>query len=56
MHLPIYDINDNELNLADFVKPKTKEIGKILLTTVMLTALNLSDKSSGKMRTKPFRT
>lgn len=42
----LYDINDNELNLADFVQPKPKEMSKILLTAVMLTALNLSDKSS----------
>lgn len=42
----LYDINDNELNLADFVQPKPKEMSKILLTAAMLTALNLSDKSS----------
>lgn len=42
----LYDINDNELNLADFVKPKPKEMSKVLLTAVMLSALNLSDKST----------
>ena len=42
----LYDIDDNELNLADFVKQKPKEMSKILLTAAMLTALNLSDKSS----------
>ena len=42
----LYDINDVELNLADFVEPKPKDMSKSLLTAVMLTALNLSDKSS----------
>lgn len=42
----LFDINDNELNLADFVKPKNETMSKILLTTLMLTGLNLSDKSS----------
>ena len=42
----LYDINDNELDLADFVKPKNETMSKILLTALMLTGLNLSDKSS----------
>lgn len=42
----LYDVNDNELDLADFVKPKNNTMSKILLTAAMLTALNLSDKSS----------
>lgn len=51
----LYDINDNELNLADFVKPNTKEMSKILLTAAMLTALNLSDKSSDDDAGKAFQ-
>lgn len=51
----LYDINDNELNLADFVKPKPKEMSKILLTAAMLTALNLSDKSSDEDAGKAFQ-
>ena len=51
----LYDINDNELNLADFVKPKNETMSKILLTAVMLTALNLSDKSSEEDANKAFQ-
>jgi hypothetical protein len=51
----LYDINDNELNLADFVKPKPKEMSKVLLTAAMLTALNLSDKSSEDDTNKAFQ-
>lgn len=51
----LFDENDNELNLADFVKPKPKEMSKILLTAVMLTALNLSDKSSEEDAGKAFQ-
>ncbi len=51
----LYDINDNELNLADFVKPKIETMSKILLTAVMLTALNLSDKSSEEDANKAFQ-
>lgn len=51
----LYDINDNELNLADFVKPNPKEMSKILLTAAMLTALNLSDKSSETDIEKTFQ-
>lgn len=51
----LYDINDNELNLADFVKPKPKEMSKVLLTAAMLTALNLSDKSSEEDANKAFQ-
>lgn len=51
----LYDINDNELNLADFVKPNPKEMSKILLTAAMLTALNLSDKSSENDTEKAFQ-
>lgn len=42
----LYDIDDNELNLADFVKPKIENMSKILLAASLLTALNLSDNSS----------
>jgi hypothetical protein len=42
----LYDINDNELNLADFVKPKNKNMSKVLLTAAMLTAMNLSDNAT----------
>jgi hypothetical protein len=42
----LFDENDNELNLADFVKPKKENMSKILLAATMLTALNLSDNSS----------
>lgn len=51
----LYDINDNELNLADFVKPNSKEMSKILLTAVMLTALNLSDQSTDEDAQKAFQ-
>ncbi|MNP98680.1 hypothetical protein D3C85_113010 [compost metagenome] len=51
----LYDINDNELNLADFIKPNPKEMSKILLTAAMLTALNLSDKSSEDDAGKAFQ-
>lgn len=42
----LYDINDNELNLADFVKPKKENMSKVLLTAVMLAAMNLSDNAT----------
>lgn len=42
----LYDVDDNELNLADFVKPKIENMSKILLAANLLTALNLSDNSS----------
>lgn len=42
----LYDINDNELNLADFVKPKKENMSKVLLTAAMLTAMNLSDNAT----------
>jgi Mu-like prophage I protein len=42
----LYDIDDNELNLADFVKPKIEDMSKNLLAASLLTALNLSDNSS----------
>ena len=51
----LYDINDNELNLADFVKPNSKKMSKILLTAVMLTALNLSDQSTDEDAQKAFQ-
>jgi hypothetical protein len=51
----LYDINDNELNLTDFVKPNPKEMSRILLTAAMLTALNLSDKSSEHDIEKTFQ-
>ncbi|AOW09512.1 phage protease [Flavobacterium gilvum] len=51
----LYDIDDNELNLSDFVKPKPNEMSKILLTAAMLTALNLSDKYSDDDATKAFQ-
>lgn len=42
----LFDENDNELNLADLVKPKVKNMSKILLASTLLVALNLSDTSS----------
>jgi hypothetical protein len=42
----LVDADDNELNLADFVKPKNNNMSKILLAANLLTALNLSDNSS----------
>jgi len=42
----LFDINDNELNLADFVKSKTNNMKKIILSTAMLATLCLSDNSS----------
>lgn len=42
----LFDENDNELNLADFVKPKINTMKKIILTAAVLGALNLSDNSS----------
>lgn len=51
----LYDINDNELNLADFINPKKETMSKILLTAAMLTALNLSDKSSEEDAGKAFQ-
>jgi hypothetical protein len=42
----LFDINDNELNLADFVKPKNNNMKKIILSTAMLGLLCLSDNSS----------
>jgi len=51
----LYDIDDNELNLADFVKPKPEEMKNILLTATMLTALNLSDTSSEEDASKAFQ-
>lgn len=52
----LYDIEDNQLNLADFVKPKNKEnMSKVLLTAVMLTALNLSDNATEHDANKAFQ-
>ncbi len=52
----LYDIEDNKLNLADFVKPKNNEnMSKILLTAVMLTALNLSDNATEHEAGKAFQ-
>lgn len=51
----LYDIDDNELNLADFVKPKNEKMKNILLTATMLTALNLSDKSSEEDAASAFQ-
>lgn len=44
----LFDINDNELNLSDFVKTKinTNNMKKIILSTAMLATLCLSDNSS----------
>jgi hypothetical protein len=42
----LFDINDNELDLADFVKPKNNNMKKIILSTAMLGLLCLSDASS----------
>jgi len=43
----LYDENDNELNLADFVKTNTKNtMSKALVTAAMLTAMNLSDNAN----------
>jgi hypothetical protein len=51
----LFDINDNELNLADFVNPNSNKMSKIFLTAVMLAALNLSDKSSEEDANKVFQ-
>ncbi|WP_306353700.1 hypothetical protein [Flavobacterium sp. '19STA2R22 D10 B1'] len=43
----LVDIDDNELDLDDFVKPINKEtMNGVLLAGTLLTALNLSDKST----------
>ncbi len=42
----LFDENDNELNLADFVKPKKENMKNTLLNAALLTALNLKDDSS----------
>ncbi|MBX9808635.1 MAG: hypothetical protein K2X95_12680 [Flavobacteriaceae bacterium] len=42
----LFDENDQELNLADFVKPKKENMSKIILAASVLTALNLSDNAS----------
>lgn len=42
----LYDIDDNELNLADLVKPKKKDMSKIILTAAMLSLMDLSEASS----------
>lgn len=42
----LYDLEDKELNLADFVKSKNPNMKKVLMTAAMLTALNLRDDSS----------
>jgi hypothetical protein len=51
----LYDIEDNELNLADFVKPKIENMSKVLLTAAMLTALNLSDNATEHDANKAFQ-
>jgi outer membrane murein-binding lipoprotein Lpp len=51
----LYDIEDNELNLADFVKPNNNNMSKVLLTAVMLTALNLSDNAAEHEANKAFQ-
>lgn len=50
----LYDINDNELDLADFVKPKNENMSKVLLTAAMLTAMNLSDNATESDAIKAF--
>lgn len=43
----LYDENDNELDLADFIKINTKKnMSKVLVTAQMLAAMNLSDNST----------
>lgn len=51
----LYDINDNELNLADFVKPKKENMSKVLFTAAMLTAMNLSDNATEADASKAFQ-
>ena len=42
----LYDINDNELDLADFIINTKKDMSKALVTATMLAAMNLSDNAS----------
>ncbi|WP_298307252.1 hypothetical protein [Flavobacterium sp.] len=51
----LYDIDDNELNLADFVKQKSNNMKKIVLAASVMTALNLSDNSSDDDVNKVFQ-
>jgi hypothetical protein len=51
----LYDIDDNELDLVDFLNPKKGTMNKILLTASMLAALNLSDNSSEEDTSKAFQ-
>lgn len=42
----LFDLEENVLNLSDFVKSKNNNMKKIILAAGVLTALNLSDNSS----------
>jgi hypothetical protein len=51
----LYDLEDNELDLADFVKLKNPDMSKVMLTAAMLTAMNLSDNSTSEDASKAFQ-
>lgn len=51
----LVDIDDNELNLADFLKPKNSNMSKTMIAATLLTALNLSDNSSEAEINKVFQ-
>lgn len=42
----LYDIDDNELNLSDLVKPKNKNMSKVILTAAMLSLVDLPESST----------
>ena len=51
----LYDINDNELDLADFINTKNKKMSKVLLTAAMLAAMNLRDNATEDDASKAFQ-
>lgn len=51
----LYDVNDNELDLADFIKLKNPDMSKVMLTAAMLTAMNLSDNATPEDASKAFQ-
>jgi len=52
--LVLYDEHDNEINLADFTKPKISKMENKTFTPAMLAAMNLSDKSTDLEIAKSF--
>lgn len=51
----LYDIDDNELNLSDFLKPKNTNMSKVILTAAMLSLVDLPESSTEAEFTKKLQ-